>query len=367
MQKPHLTRDRWRFLRTSASSTVLIITMAAILPAPTLAQSDPDSAGAVIATPPMDEVVAQTTAEIASGIKADLTESLANISRIKADLSTCLNDAARVGTAGGPQTSLGPNQLTLVCATDYRLGKTAVLQDSQEIFFTIAELAAKEGERVGALIGEAQLQRAAFDTRAMRAREGAQVLFDANRKILAKDPTTLTLDEAEALAAIQRQITMTLQEEKAAGVAMAKFDGAIKRMDGLATYLDDWSRSSRGRGLDLDVTIHGERLALETLAIDTEMSAIWEGPSAMPSLLSDLGASLTGLDGFKDDDPAGLGQTTGGTEMSARDLPPVPSDDPAARQAALMGAFEQLGVLVPEEMKSKAAPAPVVVDEGLGQ
>ena len=115
------------------------------------------------------------------------------------------------------------------------------------------------------------------------------------------------------------------------------------------------------------MTIHGHRLAGETLATETEKSAIWEGPSAMPSLLSDLGAALTGLDGSNDDDPAGPGQTADGNEMSARDLLPVPSDDPAARQAALMDAFKRPGALLPEEMKSKAAPAQVVVDEGHGQ
>jgi hypothetical protein len=338
--------------------------MLALQPLTSFAQSDPDTAGAVIVTQPMDEIVGQTSAEIAKGIKGSVTETIANIDKLAMGLPACMTEAARAGTVGGPQTALSPNQLVLKCETDFRTGKIDVLFDSQKIYSTVSDLAAKEGLRIAAMINETKEKQAGFEIRKARAREGAQVLFVANQALLATDPTTRTPAEKDAVAAIARQITITAQEAAAASAATKKFEVSIARMAGLATYLDDWARAARSKGLDLDVTIHGEQLRIEALQIDTETSAVWEGPSAMPSILGDLGTSMALLEGFKDD-PAALGQRTGGTDIVAADLPPVPTDDPAARQTALMSAFEQLGVVVPEEMKAEGAA--VAADAGAGQ
>lgn len=370
MQTLHPTSDRWRFLRTSASGITLGLMLWAILPAPSFAQSEADTAGAVIAVPIVDEKITETTAEIAGGIKGDLGEVLASIDTVEAQLAECLTQAARSGTVGGPQSTLSPLQLQLACATQYRSSKIGILEDSQAVYFKVADLAADEARRVATLIEEAKLKRDGYATRQVRARESAQVLFDTNGALLAKDALTLTPEEAAMVGEIQRQIEMALLEQKTAVIVTTKFDAAIGKMAGLADYLEDWAWTARETGRDVDVALHSERLAIETLAIETDLAAVWSGPSAMPSILGDFSTSLAGLEGFKDD-PAGLAGTTAGTELAAADLPPLPASDPVARQAALLAAFAELGVSVPKEMKPEATPAATPAaagaEEGLGQ
>jgi hypothetical protein len=365
MQTLHHTRDRWRFLRTLSFGITLSLMLGAFLPAPVRAQTEADTAGAVIALPNTDEMVAETTAEISAGIKGDLKTVLAGIDAVEAKLSDCLSQAARSGTVGGPQSGLSPLQLQIACSTDYRTQKIGLLQQSQGVYFTLADLSAQEAEQIGGLIGEARNKREGFAARQVRAREGAQVLFDAHLDLLTKDPASLTPEESALVAEIQRQLRMASLELETAVVVTAKFDKAITKMEGLADYLGTWSRSAREQGLDIDVALHAERLAIETLAIDTDLAAIWDGPSAMPSILGDLTSSLTDLQAFKAD-PAGLADTTAGTELAEVALPPIPSDDPVARQAELMAAFAELGVTVPKEQKPEAV-TPAAAEEGLGQ
>ena len=162
---------------------------------------------------------------------------------------------------------------------------------------------------------------------------------------------------------------MALLEQKTAVIVTTKFDTAIGRMAGLSDYLEEWAWTARETGRDVDVALHSERLAIETLAISTDLAALWSGPSAMPSILGDFSASLSGLEAFMAD-PAGLAtQTRTGAEMVAADLPPLRSSDPIARRAELLAGFTELGVDVPKEMmpQAEAATPAAVVEEGLGQ
>lgn len=371
MQTLHHTRDRWRFLRTTtASGITLSLLLGAILPASVRAQTAADTAGAVIAVPSTDEVVAETTAEIAAGIKGDLATVLAGIDAVEAKLSDCLSQAARSGTVGGPQSGLSPLQLQLTCSTDYRSGKIGVLQKSQQVYFTLSGLAAQEAEQIGGMIEEMHVQRESFAARQVRARQGAQVLLETNSKLLTKNPTALTPEESALVAAILRQVQQSTLEQEMTVAVTATLGSGIKELTALADYLGTWSIRAREQGLDIDTAIFGETLELERLAIETNLAAVWSGPSATPTILEGFTSSLADLQAFKAD-PAGLTGTTAGTDLAEVDLPPLPSDadDPVARHAQLMAAFEQLGVTVPKDMMPKAAEAvtPAAAEEGLGQ